>query len=94
MLSGKHLNKKTKSKSINKGIELKELTCSQKPTMLRPLSRTSTSNSLESVIQRELPQLPNTSQNLPDSPLLQYYQAQDKESINNLQIEVYTFHSV
>ena len=42
-LSGKHLNKKRKSQSIsqlphNKGIELKELNCSQKPTMLRPLS--------------------------------------------------------
>ena len=47
--------------------------------MLKPLSSTSTNNSLKSLAQRELPQLPNTSQNLPDSPLLQYYWAQDKE---------------
>ena len=73
ILSGKHLNKKRKSKSINKGIELKELNCSQKPTMLGPLSSTSTNNSLRSVAQSKLPQLPNTSQNLSDSSLLQYY---------------------
>ena len=48
-------------------------------TLLRPLSHTCTNNSLKSVAQRELSQLPNTPQNLPDSPLLQYYQAQDKE---------------
>ena len=58
MLSGKYLNKKRKSKSISqlphsKGIEMKELNCSQKPTVLRPLSHTSTNNSLKSVTQRE-----------------------------------------
>ena len=84
MLSGKHLNKKKKFKSIsqlphNKGIELNELKCSQKPTMLRSLSSTSTNNSMKSVAQKELPQLPNTYQNLTDSPLLQFYWAQDKE---------------
>ena len=78
MLLGKHLNKRRKSKSIsqlsyNKGIELKELNCSQKSTMSRPLSSTSTKNRLKSGAQKELPQLPNTFQNLPDSPLLQYY---------------------
>ena len=40
---------------------------------------TSTNNGLKSVTQRELPQLPNTSQNLPDSPLPQYYWVQGKE---------------
>ena len=84
MLLGKLLNKKRKSKSISqlpykKGIEMKELNCSQKPTMSRPLSSTSTNNSLKSVAQRELPNLPNTSQNFSDSPLLQYYQTQDNE---------------
>ena len=84
MLLGKHLNKKSKSKSIsrlphNKGIELKELNCPQKSTMLRPLSSTSTNNSLKSMTQRELPLLSNTSEYLPDSPLLEYYQAQDKD---------------
>ena len=78
MLSEKHLNKRRKSKSVsqhahNKGIELEKLNYPQKCTMLRPLSSTSTNNSLKSVAQRELPQLPNTSQNLPDSSLLQYY---------------------
>ena len=71
MISGKHLNKRKKSKSNsqhshNKGIELKELNCPQKSTMSRPLSDTSTNNSLKSVAQRELSQLPNTSQNLAD----------------------------
>ena len=78
-LSEKHLNKKGKSKSIgqfphNEGIELKDLDIPQKLTTLRLLSCTSTNNSLKSMAQRELPQLPNTSQNLPDSPFLQYYQ--------------------
>ena len=91
MILGKHLNKRRKSKSIsqlphNKGIEWKELNCPQKSTMLRPLSSTSTNNSLKSVAQRELPQLPNTSQNLPDSPLLQYYWPKTKESINDLEM--------
>ena len=54
------------------------MNCPQKSVMLRPLSSTST-NSLKSVVQRELPQLPNTSQNLPGSPLLQYYQTKDKQ---------------
>ena len=58
MLSGKHLNKRRKSKSISKhshdkGITMKELNS----TMSRPLSSTSTNNSLKSVAQRELPQL-------------------------------------
>ena len=84
MLLGKDLNKKRKSKLIsqlppNKGIELKELNCSQEPTVLRPLSCTCTNNSLKSGTQRELPQLPHASQNLPDSPSLQYYWSQDKE---------------
>ena len=84
MILGKHLNKKRKSKSIsqffhNKGIELKELNGPQKSTMTRPLSSTSTNNSLKSVTERELPQLPNTSQNSLDPPLLQYYQTQNKE---------------
>ena len=57
---------------------MKELNCPQKSSVSGPLSSTSTNNSLKSVAQRELPQLPNTSQNLPDSPLLQYYWAQDK----------------
>ena len=79
MLLGKHLNKRRKSESIsqlphNKGIELKELNCPQKSAMSRPLSSTP-NNSLKSMSQRELLQLPNTSQdqNLQDSPLLQYY---------------------
>ena len=75
MLLGKHLNKRRKSKSISqhshdKGIELNELKCPQKSTVSRPLSSTSTNKSLKSVAQREFPLLPNTSQNLPDSPLL------------------------
>ena len=73
MISGKHLNKMRKSKPIsqhshNKGIALKELNCPQKSTVSRPLSSTSNNNSLKAVAQRELPQLLNTSQNLPDSP--------------------------
>ena len=86
MLLEKHLNKRRKSNSLphNKGIELKELNCPQKSTMLRPLPSTSTNNSLKSMAQRELPQLPNTSQNLPDSSSLQYYQTQDKERYKQL----------
>ena len=47
MLLGKYINKERKSKSINhlphnKGIKLKELNFSQKPTVSRPLSHTST----------------------------------------------------
>ena len=91
MLLGKHLNKRRKSKSIiqhahNKGIELKILNCPQKSTMLRPLSSTSTNNNLKSVAQRELPQLPNTSENLRDSPLLTLIKPRKKKSINNLQM--------
>ena len=56
---------------------MKELNCPLNSTVSRPLSSSSTNNNLKSVTQRELPQLPNTSQNLPDAPLLQYYQAQD-----------------
>ena len=84
MLSGKHLNKRRKLKPISqhshdKGIAMKELNCPPNSTVSRPLSSISTNNSLKSLAQRELPQLPNTSQNLPDSPLLQYYWAKDKE---------------
>ena len=84
MSSGKHLNKRRKSKSIsqlshNEGIELKELNCPQKSTVSRPLSSTSTNNSIKSMAQREPLQLPNTSQNHPDSPLLLYYWTQDKD---------------
>ena len=84
MLLDKHLNKRRKSKSISqnshdKGIAMKELNCSPNSAVSRPLSITSTTNSLKSVAQRELPQLPNISQNLSDSPLPQYYQAQDRE---------------
>ena len=68
----KHLNKKGKSKSIgqfphDKGIELKQLNCSQKLTVSRPLSHTSTNNSLKSMAQRELPPAANYT---PDFPRL------------------------
>ena len=91
VLLGKHLNKRRKSKSISKpshhkGIELKELDCPQKSTMLRPLSSTSTINSLKSVAQRELPQLPNTSQNLLDSPCSNIIKPKTEKSINDLQM--------
>ena len=84
MILGKHLNKRRNSKSTSqyshaKGIAMKELNCSPNSAMSRPLSSTSTTNCLTSAVQRELPQLPYTSQNLPDSPLLQYYWAQDRE---------------
>ena len=91
MLSGKHLNKKRKSKTSsqiphNKGIELKELNCSQKPSALRPLSCTSTNNSLKSVTQRELPNYqihPRTSQTHPYSNIME---PKTKKGINDLQI--------
>ena len=67
MLLGKHLNKRIKSKSISqhshhKGITMKELNCSPNSALTRPPSSTSTTLSQKSVAQRELPQLPNTSQ--------------------------------
>ena len=98
MLLGKHLNKKRKSKSIsqfshNKSINLKELNFPQKSTTSGPLSKPSTNNSLKSVIQRELPWLPNTSRTS-HSPLLQYYWTQDKEKYkqptNGLNIRIPT----
>ena len=83
LLLGKHLYKREHLNQLvnplrKKGIELKELNHPQKSTMLRPLSSTSTNKSLKSVAQRELPQLQSTSMDLPDSPLFQYYQTQDK----------------
>ena len=84
MLSGKHLNKRRKSKSIrqlthNKGIKLKGLNYPQKSAMSRPLSSISTNNSLKSMAQRELPQLPNTSQNHPETTLAPVLFNQDKD---------------
>ena len=78
MLFGKHLNKRRTSKSISqhshdKGIAMKELKHSPNTAMSRPLSSTCTITSLKSMAQRELPQLPNASLNLPDSLLLQCY---------------------
>ena len=83
-LSEKHLNKKEKSKSLGQyphieDIELKEMNCSQKLTALRPMSHTSTNNSLKSMATDRVTQLLNPYQNLPDSPLLQYYWAQGNE---------------
>ena len=89
MLSRKHLDKRRKSKSISqhshdKSIELKELNCPQKSTVLRPLFSTSTSKSLKSVAKENYSNCQIHPRTSPDSPLLQYYQVQDKESIGNL----------
>ena len=78
VLLGKHLNKRKKPKSVSqdshdKGIVMKELKHPPNSAPSRPLSITSTITSLKSMAQRELPQLLNTSENLPDSPLLQCY---------------------
>ena len=86
MLLGKHLNKKRKSKSVNKGIELKELNFPQKPTMLRPLSNTSTNNSLNQWHKKNYPSCqihPRTSQTHPCSNIIK---PKTKKSINDLQM--------
>ena len=76
VLFGKHLKKKRKSKSISQhshdeGIVMKELKHSPDTVVSRLLSSTSTITSLKSMAQRELPQLPNVSQNLPHSNTLE-----------------------
>ena len=60
MFWGKHLNINLSVSTLHKGIAMKELICPPNSTVSRPLSSTSTTNSLNSVAQRKLSQLPNT----------------------------------
>ena len=75
MLSGKHLNKGRKSKSISqhshdKGIAMKELNCSLSSAVSRPLASTSTTNCLNSVAQNRITPV---SKYLPESPRFSPY---------------------
>ena len=75
MLLGKHLNQKGKSNQSVNFLTIKALDWKNNV-------KTSVQHSYQQQPEisgtKELPKLPNTSQNYLDSPLLQYYQTQDK----------------
>ena len=86
-LLGKHLqnNRKNKKTNLNE-FELREINRSHKILTSYPLTHRSTANSFHSLAQRQLPQLPNTSHNESDSPLLQHIsKGNTKKNIQNIQ---------
>ena len=68
---GKHLQNNRKNKNTNlDDIELKEISKPHGISTFHPLMCRLTANSCYSLVQRQLPQLPNVIQDKPDSPLL------------------------
>ena len=72
-LHGKHLwnNRKNKKTNLNE-FELREINKSHSISTSHPLTHRLTANSCHSLAKRQLPILPNTIQDQPDSPLLHH----------------------